>query len=85
MDTFAGREVIARNQLVEIGGGFRIPDVLRDAAARICAKSARPTRSTLRITNGRCPRRRRCCCASILPITQSKALRAMWMSQTSHA
>jgi L-seryl-tRNA(Ser) seleniumtransferase len=35
LDTFAkGREVIvARNQLVEIGGGFRIPDVLERSGA----------------------------------------------------
>ena len=32
----AGREVvIARGQLVEIGGGFRIPDVLRQSGARL--------------------------------------------------
>lgn len=37
LDTFArGREVIvARNQLVEIGGGFRIPDVLERSGARL--------------------------------------------------
>ena len=32
----AGREVIvSRGQAVEIGGGFRIPDVLRDAGAKL--------------------------------------------------
>ncbi len=31
-----GREVvISRSQLVEIGGGFRIPDVLRQSGARL--------------------------------------------------
>lgn len=37
LDTFArGREVIvARNQLVEIGGGFRIPDVLERSGATL--------------------------------------------------
>lgn len=37
LDTFAkGREVIvARNQLVEIGGGFRLPDVLRRSGATL--------------------------------------------------
>ena len=37
LDTFAkGREVIvARNQLVEIGGGFRLPDVLERSGARL--------------------------------------------------
>lgn len=37
LDTFAkGREVIvARNQLVEIGGGFRIPDVLEHSGATL--------------------------------------------------
>jgi len=37
LDTFAkGREVIvARSQLVEIGGGFRIPDVLERSGARL--------------------------------------------------
>ncbi len=37
LDTFAkGREVIvARNQLVEIGGGFRIPDVLARSGATL--------------------------------------------------
>ena len=37
LDTFAkGREVVvARNQLVEIGGGFRIPDVLERSGAHL--------------------------------------------------
>jgi len=37
LDTFAkGREVIvSRNQLVEIGGGFRLPDVLRRSGATL--------------------------------------------------
>ncbi len=37
LDTFAkGREVIvARNQLVEIGGGFRVPDVLERSGATL--------------------------------------------------
>ncbi len=37
LDTFAkGREVVvARNQLVEIGGGFRLPDVLRRSGATL--------------------------------------------------
>ena len=37
LDTFArGREVIvARNQLVEIGGGFRLPDVLERSGVRL--------------------------------------------------
>ncbi len=37
LDTFAkGREVVvARNQLVEIGGGFRIPDVLKRSGAHL--------------------------------------------------
>lgn len=37
LDTFAkGREVIvARNQLIEIGGGFRLPDVLERSGARL--------------------------------------------------
>ena len=37
LDTFArGREVIvARNQLLEIGGGFRLPDVLARSGARL--------------------------------------------------
>jgi len=37
LDTFAkSREVIvARNQLVEIGGGFRVPDVLERSGARL--------------------------------------------------
>lgn len=37
LDTFAkGREVIvSRNQLVEIGGGFRLPDVLERGGARL--------------------------------------------------
>jgi L-seryl-tRNA(Ser) seleniumtransferase len=37
LDTFAkGREVVvARNQLIEIGGGFRVPDVLERSGARL--------------------------------------------------
>ncbi|MBV9270148.1 MAG: L-seryl-tRNA(Sec) selenium transferase [Candidatus Eremiobacteraeota bacterium] len=37
LDTFAkGREVVvARNELVEIGGGFRVPDVLARSGARL--------------------------------------------------
>lgn len=37
LDTFAkGREVIvARNQLIEIGGGFRLPDVLERSGAQL--------------------------------------------------
>ena len=37
LDTFAkGREVVvARNQLVEVGGGFRLPDVLARSGARL--------------------------------------------------
>ncbi len=37
LDTFAkGREVIvARNQLIEVGGGFRLPDVLERSGARL--------------------------------------------------
>ena len=37
LDTFAkGREVVvSRNQLVEIGGGFRLPDVLARSGARL--------------------------------------------------
>lgn len=37
LDTFAkGREVIvARNQLIEIGGGFRLPDVLERSGAKL--------------------------------------------------
>ncbi|MHB8153329.1 MAG: L-seryl-tRNA(Sec) selenium transferase [Vulcanimicrobiaceae bacterium] len=37
LDTFArGREVIvSRNQLIEIGGGFRLPDVLRRSGASL--------------------------------------------------
>jgi len=37
LDTFAkGREVVvSRNQLIEIGGGFRLPDVLQHSGARL--------------------------------------------------
>lgn len=37
LDTFAkGREVVvARNQLIEIGGGFRLPDVLERSGAKL--------------------------------------------------
>jgi len=37
LDTFArnGEVVVARNQLIEIGGGFRLPDVLARSGARL--------------------------------------------------
>ncbi len=37
VDTFArgGEVIVARNQLVEIGGGFRLPDVLARSGARL--------------------------------------------------
>ncbi|HTU69339.1 MAG TPA: L-seryl-tRNA(Sec) selenium transferase [Candidatus Baltobacteraceae bacterium] len=37
LDTFArgGEVVLARNQLIEIGGGFRLPDVLARSGARL--------------------------------------------------
>ena len=38
--------LIARSQLVEIGGGFRIPDVMRQSGAKLIP----PTRFTFRIT-----------------------------------
>jgi L-seryl-tRNA(Ser) seleniumtransferase len=42
LDTFAkGREVVvARSQLVEIGGGFRLPDVLERSGARLIEAGA---------------------------------------------
>ena len=43
------RVVISRTQLVEIGGGFRIPDVMQQSGAHLY-ESARPTGSTWQIT-----------------------------------
>ena len=66
LDTFAkGREVVvARNQLVEIGGGFRVPDVLERSGAS-CSRSGRRTGSISTISSARCRRGRRCCCVRI--------------------
>ena len=57
LDTLAkGREVVvSRGQLVEIGGSFRIPDVMRKSGARMVEepgwwKSEPPTRPISRIT-----------------------------------
>ena len=47
LDTFAKKHdvIIARSQLIEIGGGFRLPEVLERSGAH-WLKSARPTRCT---------------------------------------
>ena len=52
VNTFAeGREVlVSRGELVEIGGSFRIPDVLRKSGAHACARWAPPTAPAPRTT-----------------------------------
>ena len=73
LDTFAkGREVIvARNQLVEIGGGFRIPDVLERSGAYLREVGATNKVYVKDFERALTPRPR-CCCASIHRTTRSK-------------
>ncbi len=35
--------VVARSQLVEIGGGFRVPDIMKQSGAPACLRLERPT------------------------------------------
>ena len=44
-----GREVVVRGELVEIGGSFRVPDVMR-ASGAFCGKWVRPTEPIREIT-----------------------------------
>ena len=75
LDTFArGREVVvARNQLVEIGGGFRLPDVLARSGARL-VEVGTTNKVYLRDYERRArPAKPRCSCARTLRTSRCKA------------
>ncbi len=62
------RVVIARSQLVEIGGGFRMPEVMKQSG-RAWLRWGPPTRYAWRTTRRSC-RKRHWSCARIAPISK---------------
>ena len=72
---------MSRGQAVEIGGGFRIPDVLRQSGAAL-VEVAPPTAPTPATTPTPFPSAPRCCCA-FTPATSASSASCMkpaWMS-----
>ena len=71
-----GREiVVSRGQLVEIGDGFRIPEIVQSAGARLREVGTTNRTHLADYTRASAPKRARCC-ASTPPTTASSASRA---------